>query len=75
MLCGSPRGSIRRGRGMASGFSVSLQKEFGETSCGLRLRLPGRLVLLRTLLPPTLTGIFLILARGGEDSDVDHTTQ
>jgi len=28
---------------MASGFSVSLPEELGEISCGLRLRLPGRL--------------------------------
>lgn len=57
---------------MASGFSVSLPEELGETSCGLRLRLPGRLVLLRALLPPTLTGNSLVLPCGGEDSDLGH---
>jgi len=58
---------------MAGGFSVSLPEELGEISCGLRLRLPGRLFLLRALLPPTLTGIFFVLRCGGEHSDLGHT--
>jgi hypothetical protein len=57
---------------MASGFSVTLPEELGEISRGNRLRLPARLVLLRTLLPPALAGVPFMTLCGGKCSDLRH---